>query len=550
MDAVSGLVEETFTKNDTLPLCNSRPMGPSKRVLSLDIQWFASALFPSGIPELNGLLKGGYPPKSAILVVGPPGKGKELLGYSFILSGLGKDVCVYATRFASSEIISDMEAHGLNLSGMAPLWISSEEEKQRYTPEDLAGISLKIKGALGHDPGRGNRVVFDSLSPLLIYHSTESVYRFLVQLIAEVKRHDGCFLALLDSEMHPASVRASMEDLFDGVIHIESEEGDKMLVKLVKLRGADVRTDSKILLERGAAIGKMGYEQRDESGSKTILEEQKIQFCTSDDGIHIAYATTGKGPPVVKAANWLGHLQFDSQGIWSHWVAELSRYNTLVRFDQRGCGLSDRKIDDFGFERCVEDLESVVDSLGLEHFDLLGMSHGGSVSVAYAVRHPERVGHLILYGAFARGWAKVGLPAERLEEMEAVVKLVRSGWGRDSPAFRQIFTSWFMPEATADQMRGFNEYQKVSASPENAERLYRLIGNTDVSDLLPKVRVPTIVFHARGDKLVPFRNGLELASSIHGSRFVPLESQNHVLLEYEPAWKEFLSEYRHFLEVR
>ena len=279
------------------------------------------------------------------------------------------------------------------------------------------------------------------------------------------------------------------------------------------------------------------------------MAEQQIRFCTSKDGVSIAYATTGQGYPLVKAANWLGHLQFDLQGIWNHWITELSRYNLLVRFDQRGCGLSDRTIRDFTFERCVDDLEAVVDSLGLEQFDLLGMSHGGSVSIAYAVRHPRRVKHLILYGAFARGGAKIGLSAEKQEQMKAVETLMRSGWGRDDPAFRQIFTSWFMPDATAEQMRAFNEYQKVSASPENAVQLFRVIAETDVFSLLSKVSVPTIVFHNRGDRLVPFKDGIQLAASIPNARFIPLESRNHILLEYETAWKEFLIQYRRFLGV-
>jgi KaiC/GvpD/RAD55 family RecA-like ATPase len=192
----------------------------------------------------------------------------------------------------------------------------------------------------------------------------------------------------------------------------------------------------------------------------------------------------------------------------------------------------------------------VVDSLRLERFALLGMSHGASISIAYAVKHPDKVSHLILYGGFARGWAKIGLPPERIEELEAVAKLMRSGWGRDDPAFRQIFTSWFMPDATAEQMQAFNEYQKVSASPETAARLYRLIGDTDVLGLLPNVSVPTIVLHARGDRLIPIRNGIQLASTIAGARFVPLESKNHVLLADETAWKELLVEYRRFLGAR
>jgi KaiC/GvpD/RAD55 family RecA-like ATPase/pimeloyl-ACP methyl ester carboxylesterase len=266
--------------------------------------------------------------------------------------------------------------------------------------------------------------------------------------------------------------------------------------------------------------------------------------------VSIAYATTGQGYPVVKAANWLGHLQFDLQGIWNHWITELSRDNLLVRYDQRGCGLSDRAVQDLSFEGCINDLEAVVDSAGFERFALLGMSHGGSVSIAYAVRHPERVSHLILYGAFARGWSKLGLPPQKIEEMEAITKLIGLGWGRDNPTFRQLFTSGFMPDATAEQMRGFNEYQRVSTSPENAVRFWKLIGDTDVLALLPKVSVPTIVFHARGDQEITFRNGVQLAASIRGARFVPLESRNHILLEDESAWKEFLLGYRRFLGVK
>ena len=279
------------------------------------------------------------------------------------------------------------------------------------------------------------------------------------------------------------------------------------------------------------------------------MVEQQIRYCISKDGTSIAYATTGQGYPVVKVANWLGHLQFDLQGIWNHWITELSEDNLLIRYDQRGCGLSDRTARNLSFDSYIDDLETVIDTNGLERFALLGMSHGGSVSIAYAVRHPERVSHLILYGAFARGWSRLGLPPQKVEEMEAISKLIGLGWGRDNPAFRQLFTSGFMPEATAEEMRGFNEYQRVSVSPENAMRIWKLIGDTDVLDLLPKVTTPTIVFHARGDQQITFRNGAQLAALIKGARFVPLESRNHILLEGEGAWNEFLREYRRFLGV-
>jgi len=496
---------------------------------------------------LDDLLKGGYPAKSSVLIVGPSGTGKELLGYRFLAGG-PDDVCIYITRLSSSEVQLDMGARELSL-GTAPLWISSDDERRRYTPDDLASISSKIKEAVADRPGRRKRVVFDSLSSLLVYHSADSVYRFLAQLTSEMKRHDTCFLALLDGGMHPVPVIASLEDLFDGVVHLESEEGRQTFLSIVKMRGASVRPGAKIHLEQVASYPLLVAEGGESTEHVAPDKDEQIRFCTSSDGARIAYATVGKGQPLVKAANWIGHLQFDSRGIWSHWVAELARYNMLVRFDQRGCGLSDREIQDWSFERFVDDLESVVDALGLENFDLLGMSHGGSVSIAYAVRHPQRVRRLILYGAFAQGWARMGLAKDRLEELEALTKLIRAGWGRDDPAFRQILTTWFMPEAAADQMKAFNEYQKVSASPDNAARIYSVIGNTDVLDLLPKVSVPTIVFSVRGDRMTSFKSGLQLAASIPGARFVPLEGKNHILLENEPAWKQFLSEYRRFLGV-
>ncbi len=279
--------------------------------------------------------------------------------------------------------------------------------------------------------------------------------------------------------------------------------------------------------------------------------EQEIRFCLTSDETQIAYATVGEGPPLVKAANFLSHLEFDWRSpVWSHWLKELARDHLLVRYDERGCGLSDWAVRDFSFDAWVRDLESVVDALDLDQFVLLGISQGGPVAIEYAARHPDRVRQLILYGSYARGWAKRRSVEPTMEERRALMTLMREGWGRDNPAYRQIFTSLFIPEATLDQMRWFNELQRMSTSPENAVRFEEAFGEIDVRDRLGQLAVPTLVLHAQRDAVVPFDEGRLLAASIPGARFVPLDSGNHILLSDEPAWQTFLSEVRRFLGVR
>lgn len=276
--------------------------------------------------------------------------------------------------------------------------------------------------------------------------------------------------------------------------------------------------------------------------------DQKVGFCTTPDGVRICYATVGHGTPLVKAANWLSHLQFDWHSpVWRHWLEELSKDHLLIRYDERGCGLSDWSAEDISFGAFVADLETVVDTLGLDRFALLGISQGGSVAVEYSVRHPERVSHLVLYGAYARGWARRGQAS--LEEREALLTLTRQGWGRDNPAYRQVFTSLLIPEAIAEQQSWFNELQRISTSAENAVRLQIEFGKIDVLDRLPQVSVPTLVLHSRFDGMVPFEEGRQIAALIPNSRFGPLESRNHNLLESDPAWPMFLSNVRQFLST-
>jgi pimeloyl-ACP methyl ester carboxylesterase len=280
------------------------------------------------------------------------------------------------------------------------------------------------------------------------------------------------------------------------------------------------------------------------------LPGQTIRFCTSADGARIAFATVGGGPPLVKAANWLNHLEFDwNSPVWRHWLRELGRDHTLVRYDERGCGLSDWSADEMSVEAWVRDLEAVVDALELERFPLLGISQGAPIAVAYAVRHPERVSHLVLYGGYLRGRSHRGLSPKQAEERDLMIRMVRVGWGQDNPAFRQVFTTLFIPDADREQIAWFNELQRVSATPENAARMLEAFDRIDVRSLASRVQAPTLVLHAKGDLRVPFAEGRLIASSIPGARFVPLDGRNHLLLESEPAWSRFLDAVRDFLGV-
>ena len=250
----------------------------------------------------------------------------------------------------------------------------------------------------------------------------------------------------------------------------------------------------------------------------------------------------------MKAANWLTHLEFDWRSpVWRHWVEELGSAHRLVRYDQRGCGLSDREVERISLEAMVEDLEAVVEASRLDDFALLGISGGGPVAICYAARHPERVSHLVLYGSYARGRRKRDLTAEQREEIELLQSLVRVGWGRSDPTFRRVFTTRFIPEASEEQKNWFDELQRVTASPEMAERLRAAWSEIDVTALLDKVSAPTLVAHAREEASVPFAEGRLLATGIPDARFLPLEGRNHILLADEPAWPAFLSALREFI---
>ena len=283
------------------------------------------------------------------------------------------------------------------------------------------------------------------------------------------------------------------------------------------------------------------------SAASTAKVRQEIRYCTTSDGVRLAYASTGNGPPLVKASNWLTHLDFEwGSPIWRHWYTALSRHHRLVRYDERGNGMSQRDVPDVSFETWVRDLETVVDAAGLDRFPLLGISRGGPIAIAYAVKHPERVTQLVLYGAFAAGMKHVGTP-QQLEARTALASLLRLGWGLNNPAFCKTFTCRFIPEATPEHEQWLDELQRVSTSPENAARLMERDDNIDVRPLLSQVKTPTLVIHCDRDHAVLPEKGRLLAAEIAGARYVSLPSANHLMLEDEPAWSLFLEELGLFL---
>lgn len=276
--------------------------------------------------------------------------------------------------------------------------------------------------------------------------------------------------------------------------------------------------------------------------------EQKIRFCRTQDGVTLAYASSGEGQPLVKAANWLTHVDHDWHSpVWRHWLTELSRRHRLIRYDVRGSGMSDWDIPPATFEDFVGDLETVVDHAGLDRFPLLGISQGAAVAITYAARHPDRVTRLVLYGGYAQGTAARARTAEERRKHAVEMELMRLGWGTDDATFRQFFTAQFMPGGSRELWDAFNDLQFTTTSPENAAHVLEVNGQVDVVDIAPQVMVPSLVLHARDDRRPPLEQGRLLASLLPDSAFVVLESSNHILLADEPAWPVFLAEVEAFL---
>ena len=279
-----------------------------------------------------------------------------------------------------------------------------------------------------------------------------------------------------------------------------------------------------------------------------VPSRQEIRFCVSPDNVRLAYATVGSGYPLVKVANCFNHLDFEWESpIWRHWVRDLAPGYSILRYDGRGNGLSQWEVEDVSFESWVQDLETVVDAAGLEKFALMGHSQGGAVAIAYAVRHPERVSHLILCGSYARGTNYRDRP-DAVAVRCALETLIQLNWGKSNPSFFQMVTNLYIPEKASPEDQGwFKDLQLISVNPDNLVKIMRACDEINVRSLLPSVSVPTIVFHSDGDHVVPAEEGRIVATEIPGARFVPLSSANHILLADEPAWKTFREELSAFL---
>jgi DNA-binding winged helix-turn-helix (wHTH) protein/pimeloyl-ACP methyl ester carboxylesterase len=307
---------------------------------------------------------------------------------------------------------------------------------------------------------------------------------------------------------------------------------------VAKLSGVDENGESDM---RRTGVGGYAQEKASAVAAKehpfSRSDRQRAQFCLSKDGTKLAFATTGAGPPLVKTGHWLTHLEFDWHSpVWQPYLDELGRIFQVTRYDQRGNGLSDWSIMDFSFDRLIEDLEAVVEAAGLERFALYSL--GAPISVAYAVRHPERVSHLILHGSYVRGRQCRESPEEK-EQGEAMLTLIRHGWGKAGSPFVKALTSMYIPGGTTEQIDSLVQMQRQSTSPENAARLRAAIDQFDVTDLLEKITVPTLVIHARNDGVQPLEEGRKLSAGIQHSQFLMLDSANHVPLQNESAWDAF-----------
>ena len=293
---------------------------------------------------------------------------------------------------------------------------------------------------------------------------------------------------------------------------------------------------------------RQGEEQKDaDSISPAATRTQEISFCRTADDVNVAYAAVGSGPPMLKAANWLSHLEYDWESpVWTPLLQWLAQKTHLIRYDGRGNGLSDRDVPSISFADFVHDFETVANATKLDRFAILGISQGAAVAIDYAVRHPAHVSKLILFGGYAQGRNRRA-SAEEQEKAHTFISMMRHGWGDEHSAFMRAFVSIFLPSGSPEQIKWFVDLQRMTTTADNAVRIRLACDDIDVVALLPQVTVPTLVLHCRYDNVVPLEQGRLMAASIPHARFVTLESENHVLLSGEPAWSKFLDEVEAFL---
>lgn len=274
---------------------------------------------------------------------------------------------------------------------------------------------------------------------------------------------------------------------------------------------------------------------------------QTMRYCTTADDVQLAYSFAGAGPPLLKVANWINHLEFDwTSPMWGDLLREFARYRQLLRYDSRGVGLSDWDVGEINFDLLVDDFEAVIDASGVETFALLGISQGAAIAIDYAARNPDRVTHLVLWGGFARGRRKRGNPEDQAES-EAFITLMSQGWGKEASPFRQMFASLYLPEANDEQIKWWTDMQRIATSAENAVRLREAIDDLDVSEQLAKVQTPTLILHSEREAVAPLSEARFMAARIPNAKFVALDSANHLVLHQEPEWRRAVDEIEAFL---
>jgi len=370
------------------------------------------------------------------------------------------------------------------------------------------------------------------------------VFDLLVHVIRQRDRvvsKDDLIAAVWDGRIVSESTLSSR---INAARHAIGDSGEQQqFIRTVARRGirfvGDVREDNDAVVE--------AQRTAPTPAGTDVGPPQKVTFCRTSDGVHLAVSSVGDGPVLVKAANWLNHIEYDWHSpVWAPLLHHLARQGRLVRYDGRGNGLSDREVADISFAAFERDLDTVIDATGLDRFALLGISQGGAVAISYAVRHPERVSKLILYGAYAQGRNKRGSAVDA-EMANAFLSIMRHGWGDEHSAFMRAFCSIYLPNGSAEQISWFANLQRMTTNAETAVRIRKACDEIDVSELLPQVRVPTLVLHCRHDNVAPFDQGRLMAASIPDAHLVTLESDNHVVLPVEPAWPKLLGEIKAFL---
>lgn len=376
------------------------------------------------------------------------------------------------------------------------------------------------------DPGR--RELRADGAEISVEPQVFDLLEFLIRRRDEVVSRDDLIEHIWKGRIVSESAMASRINAMR--VAIGDNGTDQRLIKTIARKG--IRFVGEVQEHGGASPAATAGEVR----------QQEITFVRASDGVNLAMGRSGDGPILLKTTSWLNHLEFDWQSpIWSPLNSRLTEQLCLVRYDGRGSGLADREVADISFDGFMRDFEAVAATIKAKKISLLGLSQGVAVAIAFAAKYPERVSNLILYGGYARGRNKSGDARDR-EKGQALLAMMRQGWGSEGSAFMRAFSSIYLPNGTAEQIKWFSDMQRLATSGENAARLRSACDDIDVEDLLSRITVPTLVMHARKDNVVPYAQGRAIAAGIPGAKFVTLETENHVPLPGDPAWEKLVSE--------